>query len=116
MKNPLRTIAVAGALLAAASAMAQSKPVCGLNNGKPATGEPIPIGAVVGKTGPDDFSASALAAQACVGFAQLGGEERSRAAESTSSSDGIPLCPPRARQLSAPVALASESARSSGQS
>ena len=44
--------------------MAQSKPVCGLNNGKPASGEPIPIGAVVGKTGPDDFSASALAAQA----------------------------------------------------
>lgn len=57
--------ALCGAILTAgAQAMAQGKPVCGLNTGKPATGEPIPIGAVVGKTGPDDFSASALAAQA----------------------------------------------------
>jgi branched-chain amino acid transport system substrate-binding protein len=55
---------IGGTLLAAGGAYAQAKPVCGLNNGKPATGEPIPIGAVVGKTGPDDFSASALAAQA----------------------------------------------------
>lgn len=43
------------------SAQAQS---CGLNNGKKASGEPIPVGAVVGKTGPDDFSASAAAAAA----------------------------------------------------
>jgi branched-chain amino acid transport system substrate-binding protein len=49
---------------ASTGAFAQGKPSCGLNNGKAATGEPIPIGAVVGKTGPDDFSASALAAQA----------------------------------------------------
>lgn len=37
---------------------------CGLNNGKPATGEPIEIGAIVGKTGPGDFSGSAQAAAA----------------------------------------------------
>lgn len=48
-------------MAACGGAFAQAK--CGLNNGK-ATGEPIPIGAVVGKTGPDDFSASAQAAAA----------------------------------------------------
>ena len=58
-------VLVALATLAAAGAVqAQGKPTCGMNNGKPAAGEPIAIGAVVGKTGPDDFSASALAAQA----------------------------------------------------
>ncbi len=48
--------------LAASGAMAQDK--CGLGNGKKATGEPIQIGAIVGKTGPEDFSSSARAAQA----------------------------------------------------
>jgi len=47
---------------AASSAMAADK--CGLGNGKKATGEPIQIGAIVGKTGPEDFSSSARAAQA----------------------------------------------------
>jgi branched-chain amino acid transport system substrate-binding protein len=42
--------------------MAQDK--CGMGNGKKATGEPIQIGAIVGKTGPEDFSSSARAAQA----------------------------------------------------
>lgn len=64
MKQTFKTILVAAALVAGGSAMAQGKPVCGLNNGKAAAGEPIALGAVVGKTGPDDFSASALAAQA----------------------------------------------------
>ena len=55
--------AVAAALsLAASSAMANDK--CGLGNGKKASGEPIQIGAIVGKTGPEDFSSSARAAQA----------------------------------------------------
>jgi len=31
-------------------------PKCGDNTGKPATGEPIVIGAITGRTGPDDFS------------------------------------------------------------
>lgn len=43
-------------------AMAADK--CGLGNGKKATGEPIQIGAIVGKTGPEDFSSSARSTQA----------------------------------------------------
>ncbi len=43
---------------------APEKASCGLNTGKAATGAPIPIGAVVGKTGPDDFSSSSHAAAA----------------------------------------------------
>ncbi len=53
-----------GAAPAAAPAPAAVRPVCGLSNGQKATGAPIPIGAVVGRTGPDDFSASAAAAAA----------------------------------------------------
>lgn len=64
MIKTLHVSAFAAAMLAGSGAMAQTKPVCGMNSGQPAAGEPIPIGAVVGKTGPDDFSASALAAQA----------------------------------------------------
>ena len=56
-------IAIA-ATLATGAAFADSKPSCGMNNGKKATGEAIQLGAVVGKTGPDDFSASALASAA----------------------------------------------------
>lgn len=48
--------------LTAVGAQAQDK--CGLSNGKKATGEPIQIGAIVGKTGPEDFSSSARAADA----------------------------------------------------
>ena len=57
----LSALSIAAAL-ASGGALAQSK--CGLGNGKKATGEPIAIGAVVGKTGPDDFSSSAQAAAA----------------------------------------------------
>ncbi len=49
-------------MLLAGTAAAQDK--CGLANGKKASGEPIEIGAVVGKTGPEDFSSSARAADA----------------------------------------------------
>jgi branched-chain amino acid transport system substrate-binding protein len=41
-----------------------AQPSCGLNNGKLATGTPIPIGSINGVTGPDDFSSSARAADA----------------------------------------------------
>ena len=62
---PFKSLLIATAgVLSMGAVMAQSKPVCGMNNGKPATGEPIALGAVVGKTGPDDFSASALASAA----------------------------------------------------
>ncbi len=62
-----KTTYIGGALavalgLMASGAMAQDK--CGLGNGKKASGEPIQIGAIVGKTGPEDFSSSARAAQA----------------------------------------------------
>jgi len=80
-------IFTAVALLAAGSAMAQTKPVCGLNNGKAASGEPIALGAVVGKTGPDDFSASALAAQAYFKCVNANGGINGRPVEYTIADD-----------------------------
>ncbi len=80
------SLAVA-ALLAAGSAMAQGKPACGLNNGKAASGEPIALGAVVGKTGPDDFSASALAAQAYFKCVNANGGINGRPIEFTIADD-----------------------------
>lgn len=56
---------LACALLVAGGAQAQAgKASCGLNNGQKAGGEPVLVGAVVGKTGPDDFSSSGAAAAA----------------------------------------------------
>jgi branched-chain amino acid transport system substrate-binding protein len=59
-------LAVAGLVSTVATlpAAAADAPKCGLNNGTPATGEPIQLGAVVGKTGPADFSSPAQAADA----------------------------------------------------
>lgn len=57
------TLAAAGALVLM-SGSAFAAPHCGLNNGQKATGAPIKIGAVVGRTGPDDFSSSSAAAKA----------------------------------------------------
>ena len=51
-------------MLAPGTASAAEQPKCGLSNGKVASGQPIEIGAVVGKTGPADFSGSAQAAAA----------------------------------------------------
>jgi branched-chain amino acid transport system substrate-binding protein len=51
-------------MLAPGTASAAEQPKCGLSNGKAASGQPIEIGAVVGKTGPADFSGSAQAAAA----------------------------------------------------
>ncbi len=58
------TLVAVASLLAMNAAYAQAKPNCGMNTGKKAIGEPIQLGAVVGKTGPDDFSASALSSAA----------------------------------------------------
>jgi branched-chain amino acid transport system substrate-binding protein len=63
----MKITTLAGATLAAVGvfaspAFAQDK--CGLGDGKKATGAPIQIGAVVGKTGPEDFSSGARAAAA----------------------------------------------------
>lgn len=52
------------AMMMASAVAAHAAPSCGDNSGKPATGEPIVIGAITGKTGPDDFSNSTKAAKA----------------------------------------------------
>ena len=79
---------VAGALISASTAsFAQGKPACGLNNGKPATGAPIPIGAIVGKTGPDDFSASSQAAAAYFKCVNANGGINGRPIEYTIADD-----------------------------
>lgn len=57
-------IGVAAAVGIADNAAAADAPKCGLNNGKAASGEPIQLGSIVSKTGPDDFSAAAQAATA----------------------------------------------------
>ncbi|MEY4254517.1 MAG: hypothetical protein RLZZ566_1987, partial [Pseudomonadota bacterium] len=60
-----RNIATAALMLAVvASGSAYAADSCGLSNGKAATGEPIQLGAIVGKTGPEDFSSSARSATA----------------------------------------------------
>jgi branched-chain amino acid transport system substrate-binding protein len=66
MRIPTIRSAVAATFVAAlgmagSDAMAQA---CGMGTGKKASGEPIQLGAVVGKTGPEDFSSSARAALA----------------------------------------------------
>lgn len=63
-KKHLLAGATATAALFAFVGTASAAPTCGLNNGKKATGEPIKIGAIVGQTGPDDFSSAAKAAKA----------------------------------------------------
>jgi branched-chain amino acid transport system substrate-binding protein len=60
----MTVLCVAFGLASATAALAQQGKLCGLNNGKAATGQPILVGSVVGKTGPDDFSAGARAAKA----------------------------------------------------
>ena len=59
----LPVLAAVLAIAATTSASAADK-LCGLGNGQKATGTPILVGSVVGRTGPDDFSAGARAAQA----------------------------------------------------
>lgn len=64
MKRIAYLLGATTALFVAAGSSAFAAPTCGLNNGKKADGEPILVGAVVGQTGPDDFSSSADAASA----------------------------------------------------
>ncbi|WP_138974358.1 ABC transporter substrate-binding protein [Patulibacter medicamentivorans] len=49
---------------AGTAAAAAAKATCGLANGRRATGTPIKVGAVVGATGPADFSSAAKSAKA----------------------------------------------------
>ena len=60
--KPVQIAIAAIAFAATGAAYAQDK--CGLSNGKKASGEPIQIGAITGKTGPEDFSSSTRAADA----------------------------------------------------
>ncbi|MDO6965902.1 ABC transporter substrate-binding protein [Rhizobium alvei] len=64
MKRTAYLLAASAGFILASGASAMAAPSCGLNNGKKAEGEPILVGAVVGRTGPDDFSSSSKAAQA----------------------------------------------------
>jgi branched-chain amino acid transport system substrate-binding protein len=64
MKRIAYLVGATAALLVTSAAVAAAAPSCGLNNGKKADGAPILVGAVVGQTGPDDFSSSADAAAA----------------------------------------------------
>lgn len=61
------TMALAAAGFAAALAIqpaAAAEPKCGLSNGQKASGEPIVLGSITGRTGPTDFSSSSEAAGA----------------------------------------------------
>jgi len=51
-------------LLGGAWSTAHAAAQCGANTGQAATGEPIVIGALTGRTGPDDFSSSTRSAKA----------------------------------------------------
>jgi len=88
MTKPI-TIAIAlAAICWAGGASAAEGPVCGLNNGKAATGLPIEIGAVVGKTGPADFSASARASKAYFDCVNVNGGINGRPIHYSIADDG----------------------------
>ncbi|MCP3473122.1 ABC transporter substrate-binding protein [Bradyrhizobium sp. CCGUVB1N3] len=63
-RGALAIASMLAALIFGHPAEAAPAPKCGLNSGKPATGSPIPIGGIVGRTGPADFSSSGDAAAA----------------------------------------------------
>ena len=62
--------------------------VCGLGNGEAATGDPIKLGAVVGKTGPADFSSASLGAQAYFDCVNANGGINGRPIEYLVEDDG----------------------------
>jgi len=59
-----RTFVLLFALAAGPVAAMAAPPPCRASGGPPAQGAPLRVGAIVGKTGPDDFSSSAGAARA----------------------------------------------------
>src|SRR5262245_15363751 len=70
-KSTLLKLVLASALLLVlltvsllVSAQSEDAALCGLGTGEAATGDPINVGAVVGATGPADFSSSGKAAAA----------------------------------------------------
>ena len=79
--------ATLGLALFAGAASAQD-PVCGMNSGEEATGEPIPLGGIVGRTGPTDFSSSAEAAAAYFECVNENGGINGRPIDYTIEDDG----------------------------
>lgn len=80
------TTAAAGADTTAAAAGETT--ACGLGNGQAAEGEPIKIGAVVGKTGPADFSSASLGAKAYFDCVNANGGINGRPIEYLVEDDG----------------------------
>ncbi|MBC7940602.1 MAG: ABC transporter substrate-binding protein [Chitinophagaceae bacterium] len=66
---------------------AHAADTCGMSNGKAATGKPIQVGAVVGKTGPEDFSSAARAAAAYFKCVNANGGINGRPVEYTVADD-----------------------------
>lgn len=64
MRIDMRGLVVGLGLMLLSAFSAHAAASCGDNTGQAATGEPIVIGAITGKTGPDDFSNSTRAAKA----------------------------------------------------
>lgn len=58
------TATLGSAVVFAAEPASAAGPICGLHNGQKATGQPIPLGGIVGRTGPADFSSPGDAAAA----------------------------------------------------
>jgi branched-chain amino acid transport system substrate-binding protein len=83
-QNILRVVAT---LALCTSWQAHAADICGLGNGKPAEGKPIQLGAVVGKTGPEDFSSSARAASAYFKCVNANGGINGRPIEYTVADD-----------------------------
>jgi branched-chain amino acid transport system substrate-binding protein len=60
----LAAVATGIAVMLSFQPASAAEPTCGLNNGQKATGEPIPIGAILGLTGPENFGYGGLTAKA----------------------------------------------------
>jgi branched-chain amino acid transport system substrate-binding protein len=75
------------AVAVCAAWQAHAADVCGLSNGKAAKGTPIQLGAVVGKTGPEDFSSAARAATAYFKCVNANGGINGRPVEYTVADD-----------------------------
>jgi branched-chain amino acid transport system substrate-binding protein len=87
MKSKYFFISAAAVMALSMSWQAFAADNCGLGNGKTAQGEPIQIGAVVGKTGPEDFSSSARAATAYFKCVNANGGINGRPIEYTVTDD-----------------------------
>lgn len=85
LRNILRSLT---ALAFCAATQVYAADNCGLSNGKTATGKPIQVGAVVGKTGPEDFSSAARAATAYFKCVNANGGVNGRPLEYTVADDG----------------------------